>query len=100
MAACTQITYRFEDLPLISCGNNQGLLAFGKADIAHYGDGEWYVRAVWLDGIEIERAAMPWLYDKVVLALEEHCADHINETVALEDEGTAARLRAYTRSAA
>lgn len=100
MAACTQITYRFEDLPLISCGNNQGLLAFGKADIAHYSDDEWYVRAVWLDGIEIERAVMPWLYDKVVLALEEHCGEHICEEVRLEDDATASRMGWHKRSAA
>lgn len=94
MAACTQITYRFEDLPLITEGAKQGLLAFGKADIAHYSDSEWYVRAVWLDGIEIEKAVMPWLYEKVASALYEHCDDHICEQVRIEDEGIAARMRA------
>jgi hypothetical protein len=100
MAVCTQITYRFEELPLITCGNNQGLLAFGKAEIAHYSDDEWYVRAIWLDGIEIERSALPWLYDRVVVALEEHCNDHICDEVRLEEIGTAQRMRAYSRSAA
>lgn len=101
MAACTQITYRFEELPLLTEGQKQGLEAFGKAEIAHYSDDEWYVRSVSIDGIgEIEKSAMPWLFDKIALALEDHCADHICELVRLEDFATASRLRQYSRSAA
>lgn len=100
MAACTNITYTFEELPLLTEGRREGLQAFGKANIAAYDDGDWYVSTIWIDGIEIEKDAMPWLYHKVVAALEEHCNDHILELVELEDRATAARLRQYSRSAA
>ena len=94
MAACTQITYEFDELPLLSDGSRRGGFMSGTADIAAYSDDEWYVRAIKLDGIELEKAVYPELWALVANALEAHDADAILEQVRLEEIGTAARMRA------
>lgn len=100
MAACTLITYDFDDLALLMDGKYGGLFANGSATIASYSADEWYVRDLQIDGIEVDREANPWLWARVATALEEQQADSIAEAIRMEDEGIAERLRAFSRSAA
>lgn len=93
-APATIITYEFEELALLSDGKFGGMFVNGKATIAGFDDDEWHVRAVEIDGIEVEKDALPWLWHKVAAELEDQRADEILEQIAMEDRGIAARMRA------
>jgi hypothetical protein len=103
-APCTHITYEFEELALLSDGKYGGMFVNGRATIAGFDDDEWYVRTIEIDGIEVEKDVMPWLWHKVAAELESQCADSILEQIRIEDVGIAQRMRAvdrgYDRSAA
>lgn len=100
MAACTIIDYEFDELPLISDGARHGGFQSGTAIIAAYDDDEWYVRSIYLDGIELEKDVYPQLWGMVANALERHDSDRILEQVRIQDDATASRMGWHKRSAA
>jgi len=100
MAACTDITYQFEELALLTEGKRTGFFTTGEAQIAVYGDDEWHLRKLWIDGIEIEKDAEPWIWRRVHIALEEQCHDDILEQAATEGRDLSAAMGWKFRSVA
>jgi len=99
MAACTLIDYEFNELPLISDGKHFGGFQSGTATIASYDDDEWFVRAINLDGVELEKDVYPQFWAMIANALERPDPDQILEAIRIEDAGIAARM-GWKRSAA
>ena len=99
------LRYEFDELPLvIEAGFSAGLVS-GEAEIAYYGDGEWSIRRIYLDGhrerSQAERATMQinglqpsrherkpveldagtYLFNTVYGRLESEWADAVQEAV-------------------
>jgi len=100
MAACTHITYQFEELALLTEGKHGGLFTTGKAHIAVYPDDEWHLRQLWVDGIEINRDELPWLWSRIYTALEEQRHDDILEQAATDGRDLNAAMGFRFRSVA
>jgi len=94
MAACTQITYEFEELPLIREGLERGGFVSGSAAISSFDDESFHIRTIWLDGVELPKEARSQLWNIVHSALIDEHSDEIFEQIAMEDRGIAARMRA------
>jgi len=100
MAACTHITYAFDDLMLLSGEKFGGMPVSGKAHIAVYGDDEWHLRQLWIDGYEIDRNADAWAWNRAHAALEDQCHDDILETAATDGRDLNAAMGFRFRSVA
>ena len=111
----SEITFNFDELPLIIEGGFHAATISGSAVIAYEPDGEWFVREITLDGSrlrpeqerdDIARAGQtlklglferkpiplcqksnPWLYATIVDRLEHYYADAIADEIeqALDD---------------
>lgn len=95
----TQITYEFEELPLVREGNERGGFVNGKAAITSSDFESFYINTIWLDGAELSKArADLWNIVHAVL-IEEH-SDEIFEQIAVEEGSVGARMSYARRSAA
>lgn len=94
------ISYQFEELALLTEGKFGGMFVAGEASIAAYDEEEWTVREIKVDGIEVERDALPWLYARISQALEEQCSESIAEQIKIERLGICDRMGWKPRRAA
>ena len=99
MAACTQITYEFEELPLIREGNERGGFVNGKAAISSYDFDSFEIKTIWLDGVELPKARTEFWNNVHAVLIDEH-SDDIFEQIAMEEGSVGARMAYARRSAA
>jgi len=91
------LTFDFEELPLIVSGGFEAGLVNGSAEVGYQADGEFFIKAIWLDGfrkrangcgftqnaVTVEQGS--WLYNAIHEQLENGTfKGHVTDAVAAE----------------